>query len=53
MQALLDSWDEMASQWESIYQALNSGRASRALEFLPEQAMAFLPRAYQWCYGSA
>jgi fumarylacetoacetate (FAA) hydrolase len=53
MQALLDRWDELAPRLVPIFQALNSGRASQAREFLPEQAMAPLPRAYQWCDGSA
>jgi len=53
MQALLDRWDELAPQLVPIYQALNACRASQAREFLPEQAMAPLPRAYQWCDGSA
>lgn len=53
MQGLLDLWDEIAPGLAPIYQALNSGRASQSREFVPEQAMAPLPRAYQWCDGSA
>ncbi len=53
MQLLLDRWDEIAPNLAPIYQALNSGQASQAREFLPEHAMAPLPRAYQWCDGSA
>lgn len=53
MQGLLDRWDEIAPGLAPIYHALNAGRASQAREFVPEQAMAPLPRAYQWCDGSA
>lgn len=53
MQALLDRWDELAPQMVPTYQELNAGRVAHARAFLPEQAMAPLPRAYQWCDGSA
>jgi len=53
MQALLDQWDELAPQLAPIYEKLNGGRLPQARGFLPEQTMAPLPRAYQWCDGSA
>lgn len=53
MQALLDRWDDVAPHLEKIYADLNAGAVANARNFLPEQAMAPLPRAYQWCDGSA
>jgi fumarylacetoacetate (FAA) hydrolase len=53
LQALLDRWDELAPRLAPIYAALNAGNAAGAHPFQPEQAMAPLPRAYQWCDGSA
>lgn len=53
MQALLDRWSELAPRLQPIQQALNAGRAAGARPFVPREAMAPLPRAYQWCDGSA
>lgn len=53
MQALLDRWDKLVPRLVPIYQALNAGNATGSRPFQPEQAMAPLPRAYQWCDGSA
>lgn len=53
LQALLDRWDEVAPKLGLLYDELNAGRRADSREFLPEQAMAPLPRAYQWCDGSA
>jgi fumarylacetoacetate (FAA) hydrolase len=53
LQALLDQWDVFAPKLASIYQALNEGRLSQTNALVPENAMAPLPRAYQWCDGSA
>ena len=36
-----------------MYQTLNEGRARHAFAFDPKQAMAPLPRAYQWADGSS
>lgn len=53
MQELLDRWSDVAPELAGIYDELNCGRATNVREFVPEQAMAPLPRAYQWCDGSA
>ena len=53
LQALLDQWDQWAPKLASIYKALNEGRIPQANVLVPEDAMAPLPRAYQWCDGSA
>ncbi len=53
LQALLDQWDPLAPKLASIYEALNDGRIPQAKALVPENAMAPLPRAYQWCDGSA
>jgi fumarylacetoacetate (FAA) hydrolase len=53
MQALLDRWDELAPEAQAIYENLNADSIKDAARFLPERAMAPLPRAYQWCDGSA
>lgn len=53
LQALLDQWDQLAPELTSIYEALNDGRLPQANALVPEDAMAPLPRAYQWCDGSA
>ena len=48
LQSALDDWDFFAPQLEDVYQTLNEGRARHAFAFDPKQAMAPLPRAYQW-----
>ena len=53
LQAALDDWDFFAPQLEDQYQMLTQGRARNAFAFDPKQAMAPLPRAYQWADGSA
>jgi fumarylacetoacetate (FAA) hydrolase len=53
LQAALDDWAFIAPQLGELYQALNSARAARSLEFDPASCMAPLPRAYQWVDGSA
>lgn len=53
LQDLLDRWDELAPRIATVYDALNGDRWPRARPFVPEEAMAPLPRAYQWCDGSA
>ncbi len=53
LQCALDDWTAAAPQLEAIYQALNAGRIASAQPFDVAQAMAPLPRAYQWCDGSA
>jgi fumarylacetoacetate (FAA) hydrolase len=53
LQTALDDWSFFAPQLEDLYQTLNEGHARHAFAFDPKQAMAPLPRAYQWADGSA
>jgi fumarylacetoacetate (FAA) hydrolase len=53
MQRLLDDWDALAPALQARSEALNAGRLPEARPFDAAQAMAPLPRAYQWCDGSA
>ncbi|HVG04126.1 MAG TPA: fumarylacetoacetate hydrolase family protein [Burkholderiaceae bacterium] len=53
LQTVLDDWQFFAPQLEDLYQTLNEGRARHAFAFDPKQAMAPLPRAYQWADGSS
>jgi fumarylacetoacetate (FAA) hydrolase len=53
LQQLLDRWDELAPAVQARSDALNAGKLADARPFDPAQAMAPLPRAYQWCDGSA
>lgn len=50
MQALLENWDGFAPQLEAQYAALD---ASGGADFDAAQALAPLPRAWQWLDGSA
>lgn len=53
LQAVLDDWNFLAPQLETLYTELNSGKARHAVPFDPSQCLAPLPRAYQWADGSA
>ena len=53
LQTVVDDWDFFAPQLEDLYQTLNEGCARHAFAFDPKQAMAPLPRAYQWADGSS
>jgi fumarylacetoacetate (FAA) hydrolase len=54
LQAALDDWEAAAPALEAVYRSLNAGEApAGAFAFDPAQAMAPLPRAYQWVDGSA
>jgi len=53
LQAALDDWRASAPGLEAIAGELNAGRLADATPFDPTQAMAPLPRAYQWADGSA
>lgn len=53
MQQLLDDWERRAPVLSSRYAQLNAGQAAGAERFAAESAMAPLPRAFQWCDGSA
>jgi 2-keto-4-pentenoate hydratase/2-oxohepta-3-ene-1,7-dioic acid hydratase in catechol pathway len=53
LQQVLDDWNFLSPQLQTIYDALNQGRARHAFPFEPSQCMAPLPRAYQRVSGSA
>lgn len=53
MQMALDSWSVMAPRLQERYDALNAGQAEGAIPYDPARLHAPLPRAYQWCDGSA
>jgi fumarylacetoacetate (FAA) hydrolase len=54
LQAALDDWSEKCGPLELLYRGLNAGKVPvGAAPFDPQQAMAPLPRAYQWVDGSA
>ena len=49
----LQRWNEMAPRLRDLAERLEEGRAETAFDFDPRQAAAPLPRAPQWCDGSA
>jgi fumarylacetoacetate (FAA) hydrolase len=51
--AALEDWAACEPKLQQLYEALNAGRAEGAFAFDPRQAAAPLPRAPQWCDGSA
>lgn len=53
LQMALDSWTTSAPKLQAVYDALNKGEASGAIAFDPDKLASPLPRAYQWCDGSA
>ena len=53
LQMALDSWSTMAPKLQERYDALNKGTAAGAIPYDPANLHAPLPRAYQWCDGSA
>jgi fumarylacetoacetate (FAA) hydrolase len=53
LQAALDAWESAAPSLDAIGVELDAGRMGDALPFDPADAMAPLPRAYQWADGSA
>lgn len=53
LQQAIERWDEAAPALARLYEQLNAGTAPDAFAFDPHTAMAPLPRAYQWCDGSA
>ncbi len=52
-QQAMDQWERVLPALHALYEQLNTGRASQAFVFDPRHAAAPLPRAYQWCDGSA
>lgn len=49
----LDRWDDVGPELRVRYDALNAGRVAHAFPFDPAACRAPLPRAPQWCDGSA
>lgn len=52
LQLALDRWSLVSPALQARYQALNAGLVAGAAVFDPSQAMAPLPRAWQWLDGS-
>ncbi|WAH55785.1 fumarylacetoacetate hydrolase family protein [Pseudomonas silvicola] len=53
LQHAIEHWAETAPLLQALYEHLQAGTADAARPFDPAQAMAPLPRAYQWCDASA
>ncbi|WP_374466636.1 fumarylacetoacetate hydrolase family protein, partial [Ferrovibrio sp.] len=53
LQMALDCWAVMAPKLQAVYDALNKGDATGAIAFDASKLASPLPRAYQWCDGSA
>src|SRR3546814_7017292 len=53
LQMALDSWSTSAPKLQTAYDVLNKGEASGAIAFDTDKLASPLPRAYQWCDGSA
>ncbi len=53
LQAAMETWDSVLPELQSWYENLNAGRLNGAFAFDAKTAAAPLPRAYQWCDGSA
>ncbi|MGB3067787.1 MAG: fumarylacetoacetate hydrolase family protein [Ottowia sp.] len=49
----LERWRDCEAPLLARYEALNAGQAEGAFDFDPREAAAPLPRAPQWCDGSA
>ncbi|GFZ89331.1 fumarylacetoacetate (FAA) hydrolase [Elstera cyanobacteriorum] len=53
LQAALDTWAETAPKLRALAADLEAGRAEGAFAFDAAACLSPLPRAYQWCDGSA
>ena len=53
MQAALDDWDRTSPLLAQVYARLNEGRVAESFALDVRALAAPLPRAYQWCDGSA
>jgi fumarylacetoacetate (FAA) hydrolase len=51
--AALETWAASSPRLQALYERINAGDAEGAFDFDPAQAAAPLPRAPQWCDGSA
>lgn len=53
LQVALERWDDIRSNLEELYDALNQGGCANAFEFDNDLVLSPLPRAFQWLDGSA
>jgi fumarylacetoacetate (FAA) hydrolase len=53
MQTALEQWDSIFLELQALYERLNSNQLAGRFAFDACAAAAPLPRAYQWCDGSA
>lgn len=53
LQQAIENWESAEPRLQALAARLNAHQAQEAFAFDPAQAMAPLPRAYQWCDGSA
>jgi fumarylacetoacetate (FAA) hydrolase len=53
MQQLLDNWAAVEAPLKQRYDRLNHGEVNETEPFIATRCAAPLPRAYQWCDGSA
>lgn len=53
LRAAIEAWDEVAPALQALSAALDAGRHASARAFDPQLCAAPLPRAPQWCDGSA
>ncbi|NML47128.1 fumarylacetoacetate hydrolase family protein [Ramlibacter sp. G-1-2-2] len=51
--AALENWATAEPRLQALYEQLNAGKAQGAFDFDAQQAAAPIPRAPQWCDGSA
>lgn len=52
LQAAVDHWRSVEGDLQDRYDALNAGELAEVFDFDPAEAMAPLPRAWQWLDGS-
>jgi len=53
LQQAVDSWDEISPKLDALYRQLNDGPVTNEFELDMAALASPLPRAYQWCDGSA
>ena len=53
LQEALEHWEAVAPALARVSDSLNAGKVADSFSFEQTQAAAPLPRAYQWCDGSA
>ncbi|MDO7410081.1 fumarylacetoacetate hydrolase family protein [Acinetobacter baumannii] len=53
LQYALENWAEIEPKLQQLYAELNTGNLPESFAFEPKNAMAPLPRAYQWADASA